>query len=360
MKRITRVVLPFLLALALCACGQKATTWQEQYDLGVRYLSDGNYEGAILAFTAAIEIDPKRPETYIGRGAAYIGRGETAENLAAAQADYEKAIELDNTNVTAYLSLADVYIRLGEYDKAIELLREVLDRTGDDTEITDKLAELEAGKATDSYGHIRRSSHYNEDVLIGYFVYTYDAQGEKKTITAYDAAGNRLDYGEYTNGERDGNVERWTYYSEGFAENRVFLCRDEIEITYSADGSSKELWITYEGNTEINCFGKYNDTQGRCIKEEFYDPDGSTYMYILHTCDEAGNAIRSDCYSYDVFTGYTTHEYDDNGNEIKYSNFNADGTLTSYGLTEYDANGNYIGDSYYEVDGAMQHSSVYS
>ena len=43
-------------------------TWQEQYDLGVRYLAEGNYEEAIIAFTAAIEIDPNRVEAYMGRG----------------------------------------------------------------------------------------------------------------------------------------------------------------------------------------------------------------------------------------------------------------------------------------------------
>lgn len=51
-------------------------TWDEQYDLGVRYLSEGNYEEAILAFTAAIEIDPKRPEAYWGIADAYIGAGD--------------------------------------------------------------------------------------------------------------------------------------------------------------------------------------------------------------------------------------------------------------------------------------------
>ena len=61
--------------LLLCACGKKSGTgWQEQYDLGVRYLSEGNYEEAVIAFTAAIEIDPKRPEAFLGRGSAYIGR----------------------------------------------------------------------------------------------------------------------------------------------------------------------------------------------------------------------------------------------------------------------------------------------
>lgn len=96
MKRTVILLLTLVLLLTLCCCGKKnnGTTWQEQYDLGVRYLSEGNYEEAIIAFTAAIEIDPKRAEAYAGRGFAYIGAGETAENLAAALADYEMAVSL--------------------------------------------------------------------------------------------------------------------------------------------------------------------------------------------------------------------------------------------------------------------------
>ena len=46
MKRTFCVIAALLLALSLCACAQKAPegpTWQEQYDLGVKYLSEGNY-----------------------------------------------------------------------------------------------------------------------------------------------------------------------------------------------------------------------------------------------------------------------------------------------------------------------------
>ena len=81
----------FLLCMLvlLTACGQSAPTWQEQYDLGVRYLSEGNYEEAIIAFTVAIEIDPKRAEAYIGLADAYTGQGDMEK----AQAVLEKAIE---------------------------------------------------------------------------------------------------------------------------------------------------------------------------------------------------------------------------------------------------------------------------
>lgn len=55
---------------------QAGSTWQDQYDLGMLYLSEGNYEEAIIAFTAAIEIDPKRPEAYEKAAEAYEALGD--------------------------------------------------------------------------------------------------------------------------------------------------------------------------------------------------------------------------------------------------------------------------------------------
>ena len=93
-------------------------SWQEQYDLGTKYLEEGNYAEAVLAFTAAIEIDPKRPEAYMGRGDAYVLSGETGDNLAAALADYQAALELDLEDPELYLKLIDVYTKLGDSEAA--------------------------------------------------------------------------------------------------------------------------------------------------------------------------------------------------------------------------------------------------
>ena len=107
--RFTAILLSAMCCLCFTACGQNVEAqWQEQYDLGVRYLSEGNYEEAIIAFTAAIEIDPNRAEAYVGRGDAYIGSGETEDNLAAALAGYEEAVALDETNVDAWVGGAGV------------------------------------------------------------------------------------------------------------------------------------------------------------------------------------------------------------------------------------------------------------
>ena len=47
MRHTARRSLGGMLVLVLClalltACGQSGEAWQEQYDLGVRYLSEGN------------------------------------------------------------------------------------------------------------------------------------------------------------------------------------------------------------------------------------------------------------------------------------------------------------------------------
>ncbi len=138
--------------LPLTACGANGPTWQEQYDLGIRYLSEGNYEEAIIAFTTAIEIDPKQAPAYVGRGDAYIGSGKTEENLAAAQADYEQAITLDGSGVDVYIKLAELYLLQDEYDEALKILQQGLDTLGENQELADKLLELKNAPPLNDYG----------------------------------------------------------------------------------------------------------------------------------------------------------------------------------------------------------------
>ena len=114
MKRILSLILSVCLLLGLCACGgnkgemsaEGGLTWQEQYDLGIRYLSEGNYEEAIIAFTAAIEIDPKRPESYKKLAEAYVAIGdeESAREIlekgvaAIGDEDLQSLLELPQNN----------------------------------------------------------------------------------------------------------------------------------------------------------------------------------------------------------------------------------------------------------------------
>ena len=157
MKKISTILLSFVLLLSACAKAQP--TWQEQYDLGVRYLEEGNYEKAIIAFTAAIEIDPKQAEAYVGRGDAYVGYaqtlteggtpdGDALEAYENAVKDYRTAIRHDKTDASVYQKAAEIYILLEDTDSAIELLEKGL-RATEDQSLQDFLDEL-AGVVTAS------------------------------------------------------------------------------------------------------------------------------------------------------------------------------------------------------------------
>lgn len=113
-------------------------SWQEQYDLGVRYLNEGNYEEAIIAFTAAIEIDEKNTAAYLGRAEAYMN-SDLEKGIENALADYNTVLELDSGCEDAYLGMAKAYIKLGDYDKA----REALERVSDESLKAGILAEIE-------------------------------------------------------------------------------------------------------------------------------------------------------------------------------------------------------------------------
>lgn len=368
MRRMIAAVLALMLALSLCACGKKAAeegtespgagqeplTWQEQYDLGVRYLSEGDYEQAIIAFTAAIKIDPKRAEAYLGRADAYIGSGETEENLAAALADYEAVLALDESCADAWLGLADVYIRQGDYDKAMEILREALDKVGENPDIESKLAELEAGGATDSEGRTRRITHYDgSGALIGWFEYSYNEYGWP-AVTAYDAAGNQTGYGQNT---YDGNTE--INYGEYVGET-TWLQKVMFERTETADGGMEERLTYYGRDGNIESYGhNYSDAEGRCLRIESYDLDGTLTAYNTFEYDENGNQVRYNQYLGDgELVGYVITEYDDKGNETGNRQYDGDGKLIWRNVVKYDEDGNIIGGESYDGDGNLRGSSI--
>ena len=339
MKKSRFLLLLIVLSLILPACGQgtagqstsgqassaEQLTWQEQYDLGIRYLSEGNYEEAIIAFTAAIEIDPKRAPAYVGRGDAYVLSGETEENLTAAQADYEKAIELDDTNANAYLGLADVYIRQGKYDKAIEILQRGLEKTDGNQSIADKLSEIEKGTISDSSGKIWKMSSYDgEGNLIWWHEYDYNELGQQISRTAFDANGNQTDYWNGFQYDKDGNC----------------ICSSGYSFD---DGKTGNYSLhTYEG--------------GDNIRTEIYDLSGVLMDYQIIEYNSDHNATK--IYGYDMngeLSYYWVYYYNINQKLSKIMYYDANNVCYGYDTYDYDKSGNMVGSSHYDADGVLWH-----
>lgn len=191
-SRLLSPVLALALIVSLltgCGSGTGGSTWQDQYDLGMLYLSEGNYEEAIIAFTAAIELDPKRPEAY------------------------EKA--------------AEAYEALGDMDSAWAVLEQGVQATGD----SGLLERFQAQQPLPGYPRTDRIDH--EDG--GYALREYDQTGLVLSHTEYGA---------------DGTTVRtlYTYTPEGFllresTEGLDPSTQEEIQqiFDYAADGTGRIL-----------------------------------------------------------------------------------------------------------------------
>ena len=355
--RLPALFLVLCLILTFCACGGVSSTgsgWQDQYDLGIRYLSEGNYAEAVIAFTAAIEIDPKNPVAYLGRAQATVFSGETEENLSAALADYEKAKELGDNSADLWLGLADIYIRRGDYDKALEILKEGLDKTGGDEAIAGKIAEIESGTITDSSGNTRRMSQYDASGnLTWYHEYTYNAQGQESGVTAYDGNGTQI-----------GHLEL-TYAADGQPLNTYGVYDDTGEVfaivcEYDAAGQkSKETHYNTDGTMYLYKTYEY-DGEGKAIRENNFTPDGTPDGYVTTEYNENGDWSKMSFYdSAGVMECYQTWEYNDEGNPLIYTQFSADGTKDWYQLCEYNEEGELISETWYNGDGTVENVTTY-
>lgn len=109
MKRMRKCLI-FLAVLFLLAGCQKKMGVQDYLDLGDKYLAEANYEEAIVAFTKAIELEPKAVTAYEGLANAYI----KTEN-------YPKAQETIISGIAVYEGLAEEE-RTDEYTQSYEAL----------------------------------------------------------------------------------------------------------------------------------------------------------------------------------------------------------------------------------------------
>ena len=161
MKRKAGYILLIVFVILLCSCGKKGPTWQEQYDLGMKYLNTGDYEEAVTAFQVAISIDPKQQPAYIGAADAYVGMvGSGEENIdadkcyAAAEENYRKALDIDSGAEEVYEKFANMYVESGNMEKAEELIGEAKDKGQEGTWADELLSKLDNQEPTqEESGH---------------------------------------------------------------------------------------------------------------------------------------------------------------------------------------------------------------
>ena len=277
MKKIISLILSLVMMLSFAGCGQKASAaWQEHYDLGLKYVSEVKYEEAILEFTKALEIDPKRAPVYI--------------------------------------ALADVYLRQGDYTSAQSALDKASSERAASDELTrtiEKMEQIYTPASTEQTGGFTlypngNAFDENAEGIDVYVVYTYNIFGDMIRAETYTRDGKLYNYAVYTYdlNRRTTRVER-----------------------YNADGEieSYDTYGYYDGKVRVDVYsndgalmGYYIDTldaRGNRIRHESYNPDGSMIQYW-------------------------DDEYDENGNNTRHIVHWADGTLEMDVTYTYDSEGN--------------------
>lgn len=296
-KRVTALLLALCMMLSGCSGlldGLGGGSWQEQYDLGMRCLEDGDYQEAILAFSAAIEIDPDRPEAYMGRAEAYIGIEEPEKALK----DYKKAKRIARGD-DAYSDL------LEDLEELIEELEDII--ADEDEDIVPESA-VRTPRLT-------RVETRSGGVLIYRDELSYDEYDRLTQVVSevYSETGNLLSR----------NTNRF-FYDDGGRLSRINY-GETGEAVYTYDEAGRLLEYSYTDGGWYNAAYTYDENGW--LTQSVEESQGSSSVTI-YTCDEQGNILEE----YIV----TTHEYGTSEAWVSYT-YNEFGEVT--GKTEQWAEG---------------------
>lgn len=298
---------------------------KEQLQLGQKYLKEMKYEEAVVAFNNAIAIDPM--------------------------------------SVEAYLGLAEVYIRTGDFDTAYEYAKKGYDLTGDER-LKEKMEMIESGNITASNGQFMKESYYQEGELVEYLTYTYDLLGRRKTVSHYNAPDQLVSEGECQYDEQ-GNTT--LTYDLVWHNGNPFGELSKWEYEYDEEGN----WITerlYDGSGGLNYYGEHEyDEKGQRIVSRGYDGDDRILGYTEYEYDAEGRKIVEKHYNghdgYDEascsLSSYTEYEYDEEERVIAQRDYDVSGSLRFYYENEYDKEGRQIARKSYDEFGKLRNYYEY-
>ncbi len=301
-----------------------------QLALAEKYMSELNYEAAILAYKAAIEIDPKCED--------------------------------------AYLELLDLYIAMEAYDMAEEVIAQAENNLDDKIVLSmrEKANTLSATADTKSDNMIENTNQEeNENTTeattesepyLRYMQATkYDSEDNITSIIKeeYDTNGNIINYIEY---DESNNISCHNEYS--YNENNIKI----KFISYYSNGTIKEQY-EYDANGNVIESMIYNE-KGDIISQKTseYEEDGSIHILELGKNNRT-NTLYVECeYFYDSNWNILKEiTYDESEEALYQTEFLYDGQKLMV-ETDTDIDSNYISKAVYEYfdDGKIKSITMYS
>ncbi len=332
MKKILSIILSVTLILTTftsCEAIDKALA-STYLNLGEKYLTDLDYEQAIVYFNKLIDVEPKNESAYLGIAEAYLALGDidsAIEILEQGIAIVDAPADLEAMLEECYAQMLFVTTLIYEYDSdgSVSIWYEVeYDSNGNPTK----------GVTYNSDGSLYSETELDSSGNISgvYYSNGYDYEYE------YDSSGNQTKYVRY---DTDGNVGYWC----------------EWEYEYDAYGNETKMSSNdSSGNSNYYYYEYEYNSNGSVEKSTFYDSDGWCEEYEY---DSNGNVIKFTVYDSDGSIEYSdeyenSYEYDSNGNIVKYM---IDGNIDSE--YEYDLNSNLLKKANYYIDGNIYETDEY-
>ena len=295
-------------------------------ELARRYLSESNYEQAIIEFRRVLDIQPDNTEAYIGLAKAYIGVGDydSAEDILRKGLDItgSDSIKALLEQITGGAEEVPAQAQETQSEPAQETQESV------DEPHTEQGTRLSSLRAVMDSGNVSETSYqWRED---GSFICLHshvDADGNIRSSRRLDEDGN-LVYERNSSNKK--NLSIYTRSEDG---EHSYILYDSYRRT-SADGTSMGSDCWYENTPIYDASGRLSEVK-KTVSYSYILQNGSTESGVreetqkyTYETDAAGNVIRE-----------TIVNYDENGEADMFStnisefSYNEDGTRD--GLFEY-------------------------
>ena len=254
----------------------------------------------------------------------------------------------------AYLEAADVHIRQQDFDGALSILQEGLEKTGGDEHIKDKLAHMKSGTIMDSSGNIRKRCCYDADgTVIWSQEFVYDDQDKLISAASYDVSGNQTGFVEMAYNEMGKPLTGYSYRSDT-GEIRL-----SSEKTYDENGILTQV-RNYRADTYFTLVYHY-DSLGRMDVLEEYNADDQLEQILIYEYSSDDSELESGmkgCQPNGELIYYATYEYSEDGKRVQTNSYDADGNLNRITKNIYDSNGERIRIDTYDSSGNLTESAA--
>ena len=304
--------------------------------LGWKFVNNVAASKALELIDQAIEIDDSIAQAYKYRACAYLCLGDSIANFDSAESDFIKVQELEPDNPDGYLGQAEVLLRRGCGDEAIELYEKAMElvinsavsdssRQDDSSEQGDSSVQGSSSEQGDS--SVQGSSLEQDDMT--------ETTSEDGSLSTADDNDPRYNSGiksiflttesdinkrieelsSDTYSDSTGRVRYMTIYGEdgSFMESIFYACYlygeeiSSIIVSYNSEGSMLATVFDFYEDTDQYVYGMYtsSDIWNVCIP--MWSEDGT--MTGIKTY-YGGSVIAYDMYLYDsVGTMIGTEQY---------------------------------------------------